>query len=165
MKQKLLLFTLLSLFLGKSTWARDKYEIQFTYDTAGNQTLRDRVCINCGSSKQAEDTTAVVEVDLAKDISQNRFGEKEIEDGQVMAYPNPVSGILNVEWVGLEKRVSHILLFSGEGRQLYRRDIRSNQGSLDLNMGNYPVGMFILYIQYPNNPSSCPIFRQPRHFF
>nr|WP_299170380.1 T9SS type A sorting domain-containing protein [uncultured Allomuricauda sp.] len=152
MKQKLLLSTTLLIFLTTAAWAQDQYEIQFTYDAAGNQTLRDRVCINCGSSKQeVQDSTSVVELDLEEDILQDAFGDKDIEDGTVVAYPNPVSSNLSVEWIKTEKRVSHIILYSGVGQQLFRRDISSNQGNLDLYMGNYPIGRYILYVQYADN--------------
>ncbi len=147
---KLLLTSVFSLCLLGSLWAQQQYAIQFSYDAAGNQTLRDRVCINCqGSGREpVVDSTEVVTVDLEDDILQDALGEETVEDSRIMAYPNPVTNMLHIEWVNTEKPVAQIVLFSGIGRQLYHTDISTRQGNLDLDLTAYPPGRYILYVQY-----------------
>lgn len=129
MKQKLLLFGLFWAFMGTALIAQDEYRVQFGYDSAGNQTLRDWVCINCGTSKVKDvDSTKVEEVALEDDIlegitnKQNNTGTSNI-----VAYPNPVTELLTVEWVANEKEVSQIILFSGIGQQLLQRTIKAGR--------------------------------------
>ncbi len=148
MKQKLLLFGILWLFLGASLMAQNQYEIQFNYDAAGNQTSRDRVCINCGSSKEAVDSTLVEDIALEEDILDDLAGLDESGSSRIAAYPNPVTNILTVEWLDNQKEVAQIILFSGIGRQLLQRNVTSKQGSLELDFARYPQGRYIISVFY-----------------
>lgn len=146
---KLLLTFVFGLCVMGALMAQQQYAIQFSYDAAGNQTLRNRVCVNCqGAAREPLDTTEVVTVDLEEDILQDALGEETVEDPRIMAYPNPVTNILHVEWVNTEKPVAQMVLFSGIGRQLYQTDISTRQGNLNLDFSTYPPGRYILYVQY-----------------
>lgn len=151
MRQKLLLFGLLGM-IGATVLAQPQYKIQFSYDSAGNQTLRDRVCVNCETLKAAIDTTAVVNVALQDDILEEISGlDKEEATSTIVAYPNPVTDILTIEWLANENDVKQVVLFSSINQQLRSDKIRPDQRQLELSFGNYPPGMYIVLVLYADN--------------
>jgi len=123
--------------------AQDEYRIQFGYDSAGNQILRDRVCINCNSAKSEVDSTAIAELDEKNDLLEDDSNSSEI-----FAYPNPTTNILQVEWVADENNVVQVVVFSGDGRQLESLPIKSNWRKQDLNFSMYPTGRYIVTVLY-----------------
>lgn len=153
MIQKLLLFSLLWAFMGTALLAQDEYRVQFGYDSAGNQTLRDWVCINCGTSKaEVVDSTIVEEVALDDDILQGITDQQEnMGTSNIVAYPNPVTELLTVEWVDNEKQVAQVILFSGIGQQLFQRTIKNRQGNTNIDFGIYAPGRYILSVYYTDN--------------
>lgn len=136
---------------GTVVWAQDEYRIQFTYDSAGNQTLRDRVCINCSTSKQAVDSLVVEDLVLEEAVLPDAVLPQQEQVSQIVAYPNPVTELLAVEWVATEKQVAQVVLFSGIGQQLYQKTIKSSQGNLNLDFSMYPVGRYIVSVFYTDN--------------
>ena len=152
MKKEFFSIALITLFFCGSTWAQDQYEIRFTYDSAGNQTLRDRVCINCGSSKQATDSIPVVEAVLEEDIlKEDALEDAEIKESMLAAYPNPVTHILTVEWIASENEVKQIVLLSIVNQQLVDRSVRPGQSKMELDFANYPPGIYIVLVVYGDN--------------
>lgn len=135
-----------------SAFAQSQYKIQFSYDSAGNQTLRDRVCINCNTSKEALDSTLVEDVALQEDILEDLSGLNEEDDfSNIVAYPNPVTEQLTVEWQDTQRQVAQIILFNGIGQQLYQKTVTNRQGSLGLNFGIYPAGRYMVSVFYTDN--------------
>lgn len=135
-----------------SAFAQSQYKIQFSYDSAGNQTLRDRVCINCNTSKEALDSTLVEDVALQEDILEDISGLNEDDDfSNIVAYPNPVTEQLTVEWQDTQRQVAQIILFNGIGQQLYQKTVTNRQGSLGLNFGIYPAGRYMVSVFYTDN--------------
>ncbi|UII77353.1 T9SS type A sorting domain-containing protein [Flagellimonas sp. HMM57] len=152
MKQKLLLFGMLWIFSLTAAMAQSQYKIQFSYDSAGNQTLRDRVCVNCGTSKQALDSTLVEEVALQEDILEELSGLNEGDNfSNIVAYPNPVTEQLTVQWQDNQKQVAQIVLFNGIGQQLFQKVVQNRQGSMNLNFGIYPAGRYMVSVFYTDN--------------
>lgn len=148
--KKYLLPLLLWVFAISYANAQLQYKIAFSYDSAGNQILRDRVCINCQSSKAAVDSTKVANLDERNDLLE----DDDMEDSKnynIMAYPNPVTDILKVEWVNVENNVKQIVVFSSGNRQILSKNIASNQGSIDLDFSIYPPGMYIVLVMYTDN--------------
>lgn len=139
----LLLFIMLG---GSSIHAQSQYKIQFSYDTAGNQSLRDRVCVNCGSTAKAVDSTLVADVDEKSDLIEEK--EDTLEDLGIVAYPNPVTDILAVEWIATKNPVQQIVVFSRVNQQLASKKIKSNQGNIGLDFSTYPAGMYIVVVFY-----------------
>lgn len=139
------------MLLSTSSWAQEQYKIQFTYDSAGNQTLRDRVCVNCGTSKEAVDSLTIEEVALDEDLLPSGGIGDEPFVSNIVAYPNPVTELLNVEWQDNQKQVREIVLFSGVGQQLQRLPVKSRQGAMNLNFGAYPPGRYIVSVFYLDN--------------
>lgn len=139
--------------------AQDEYRAQYNYDNAGNQTNRNWVCINCqGSSREVPtDTVDVVETDLQDDVLDDLLDSTTPEEvGTIDAYPNPVTSVLQVEWVENQKMVSNIALYSMSGRQLFQRSVQQKAGNLDLDFSIYPPGRYIISVEY--NDSSRKAF-------
>ena len=107
-----------------------------------------RVCLTCSKSskeKTVVDSTAVAET--PKDIKDS-FLE---EDSKITAYPNPVTDILQVEWIPTEKKVDQIILFSFDNKQLFHKKVNHKLNSLDLNFNRYPSGGYIVLVLYSDN--------------
>lgn len=144
--KKTLLLLVSCLFVSSVLLGQD-FKIQFSYDASGNQTLRDRICANCPSAR-----AVLVDSTFTKNLEETAELPENIENGsKVIAYPNPVTDILTVEWIENNKEISQITLFSGAGRQLLTRKITNSQGSVPLHFDRYPRGNYIVYVQYTDN--------------
>lgn len=148
MNTKLLSFLLLFITYS-SICAQSQYEISFTYDTAGNQTNRDRVCVNCQTS--ARSAEAVEEDVLSEQAISEEILEKNNIQNVIVAYPNPVTSILNVDWENNQRKVKEIKLLSLDRRLLYQQTINKNQGTLQIDFSLFPIGAYILFATYTDN--------------
>jgi hypothetical protein len=142
-------FILFIIFCGLSVSfgnAQEEYKISFSYDTAGNQTLRDRVCINCNSAKTPVDSTAVAALD--EKLDELKENEETTQNSSIIAYPNPVTDVLQVEWETTDNAIKKIMIFSGIGRRLQSKNIRSKDSGINLNFSNYPPGSYFVMVLY-----------------
>ncbi|MEK6154534.1 T9SS type A sorting domain-containing protein [Flavobacteriaceae bacterium 3-367] len=146
-----LLYASFYVFTLISGHAQSQYKISFSYDAAGNQTLRNRVCVNCNSSAKVADSTIVASVEdqgaPMREDSEN-FGESGI-----VIYPNPVTDILTLEWRDTRKKVAQLTLFSGIGQQLFQKSINTHQGTMGLNFSTYASGRYIVVVLYTDRSS------------
>ena len=127
--------------------AQSQYKISFGHDSAGNQTLRDRVCTNCGSPAKVADPAMVAAIIAdQKGPSEDDLGEPG--GSKIVAYPNPVTDILTLTWRDNHKRVARVTLFSGIGRQLYQKDINAGQGSMALDLSGHSSGRYVVSVLY-----------------
>jgi hypothetical protein len=123
-----LLFFLFSLFVT----AQDK--ILFSYDTAGNQVLRE-ICINCSTSK----------VKAVKDLEEE---DLKVLDN-ISYYPNPVSEELYLSWeLADEKKVSQLQVLSMSGQIL--KTLVPETAQLTLGFQAYPSGVYFITFSYTN---------------
>lgn len=128
--------------------AQSQYKIEFGYDSAGNQILRDRVCVNCQSAaKTPLDTTIVAEVAGKKDLLEDDISD-EPENTNITAYPNPVTDVLTVEWATTKNKVGSILLHSATGQELGNNKIGPNQQNIELYFGRFPPGLYVVLVIY-----------------
>lgn len=128
-KNYTLLFFLFSLFVT----AQDR--ILFSYDTAGNQVLRE-ICLNCATSKN---------VKAIKDIKDDDL----LVMDQISYYPNPVSEELYLSWELVdEKKVSQLQVLSMSGQTL--KTIVPERGQLTLGFQGYPSGVYFIVFSYNN---------------
>ncbi len=148
MKIKLLL--LLLLFFSISSFSQQK--LVFNYDTAGNQILRERLCINCTQVK-SQDIETKDSLSLAqkpKVITNEELAAEE-NDLRINAYPNPVTDVLQVQW--LEHPImepQQILLYSRDNRYLQKITLSKNQNIQDIIFNRYPTGTYILVVVFEN---------------
>lgn len=112
--------------------AQDK--ILFSYDTAGNQVMRE-ICLNCSSKN----------VKAVKDLKEE---DLQVID-QISYYPNPVSEELYLSWELVdEKKVSQLQLLSISGQTM--KTIVPNTGQLTLGFQGYPSGVYFIVFSYNN---------------
>ncbi|MEH6681044.1 MAG: T9SS type A sorting domain-containing protein [Sediminicola sp.] len=146
MRINLLLF-LFCAFAISSLNAQEQYEITFGYDNAGNQILRDRVCVNCQTaSKTAIDSTKV-EI-MEEEIAVLKEDTIDSDFFKIVAYPNPVTDILRVEWVASDNGIQQITLFSLDNRQLFQKIVKDGWNGLNLDFNGYPPGSYIVLVGY-----------------
>jgi len=148
MKTKLLLVFLLLFQLPVVA----QQKLVFTYDPAGNQILRERLCLNCTPLKvqvvEPKDSLSLQKITGAGTTTELLYEEEEL---RIVTYPNPVSDVLQVEWI--EHPIlapKQVLLFSGENRQLAQIPLRKNQNLQDISFTRYPTGMYILVVVFEN---------------
>ena len=141
---KRFILTPLTLLLVLLTNAQDK--LVFSYDNSGNQTLRNRICLNCTALK------AVLPKET--DSLQTLLAEEPIDglkDFKIVAHPNPVTDILQVEWIeNPERQPIQLMVFSWDGRKLLDHRLTDKQGSRNVDLGRYPPGIYLLAIVYKN---------------
>jgi hypothetical protein len=139
---KKLSLTLFVAFLITGLCAQQK--LKFTYDTAGNQILRDRVCATCLRAvlPQVSDSL-LAETSLDNLKSAENFG--------IVAYPNPVTQLLYVDWeADSDLKPKTVQLFTMDGRQLISRTIGNGQREQEVDFAQYPPGLFVLQVAFTN---------------
>lgn len=125
----------------------EEYKIKFSYDSAGNQILRDRVCVNCSSAK-----TTVSKKELIAEIPEEEEKIEEVDDRSIItAYPNPVTDLLNVVWVESGNVVKQVGIYGTDGRVLLTQEINSLSGQLNMDFSMYPSGMYLLLVTYQDS--------------
>jgi len=147
MKTKLLVMIFVCLTSFAMQGQSEEYKIKFSYDSAGNQILRDRVCVNCSGAKA---------IDSKKElIAETPEEEEKIEAidnrSMITAYPNPVTDLLNVMWVESGNAVKQIGIYGADGRVLYTQEVNSLSGQLNMDFGKYPSGLYLLLVTYQDN--------------
>ena len=105
----------------------------FSYDAAGNQILRNVVCINCGGATNREHNNLALEEKMT--VSAESF----------TASPNPVTHKLRVQWVFDEANPLQMLqLHSANGSLLQKLPIKTNVGQTELDFTLYLPGVYLL---------------------
>ncbi|MDG3581262.1 T9SS type A sorting domain-containing protein [Galbibacter pacificus] len=147
MKIKLLVMIFVCLTSYAIQAQSEEYKIKFSYDSAGNQILRDRVCVNCSSAK----TTAPKKELVAETPEEEEKIEETDNRSMITAYPNPVTDLLNVMWVESENAVKQVAIYGTDGRLLFTQEINSKSGQLNMDFGRYPSGLYLLLVTYQDN--------------
>ncbi|MBN8790050.1 MAG: T9SS type A sorting domain-containing protein [Terrimonas sp.] len=109
-----------------STAAISQTKLSFSYDAAGNQVLR-----NIGTSNRKMAVNPVPAVDT---IPGERF----------IAFPNPVTNKLFIQWAFDESPLQAITLHTLDGRLLYKQQVTSASGQTELPFSGYASGIYIL---------------------
>lgn len=140
---KRLLLTHLLLILSVGAYAQQK--LKFTYDTAGNQIVRDRVCATCLKAVIPQEADSL-QAATPEDPLQN------VADFEITAYPNPVTQLLFVDWdPGSELKPQLVQLFTLNGRLLATFPLRSGQRDQEVDFGGYPPGIYLINVSFSNN--------------
>ncbi|MGB5554276.1 MAG: T9SS type A sorting domain-containing protein [Flavobacteriaceae bacterium] len=136
------LLPMVLLFCAITSTAQQK--LKFTYDTAGNQIVRERVCITCLKAvlPVVADSLATESVEPEIVLSKN-FG--------VIVYPNPVTNLLFAEWQPNASRLpEQFLLFSMNGRLLSKYLPTKGSVEVVIDTTPYPPGLYILEAVFTN---------------
>ncbi|MDP2059976.1 MAG: T9SS type A sorting domain-containing protein [Flavobacteriaceae bacterium] len=136
MKTKLLLFFSYVFF----TFCYSQDKLTFTYDAAGNQILRDKVCIDCPPPS----TPQLSRAGMGADLTENGLNSKPF-----VVYPNPVSNLLFVEWLNADGSVVEELnLFTLDGKHLLSLKPKSDIKQVDIDFSKYPSGVYLLIANF-----------------
>lgn len=145
MNIKLLPLTIL--FCGTCIYAQEM-KLTFNYDSAGNQVLKDMLCINCPQ----EEPEVVVEEEPEIIAEDNSEIEEEAKiKHKIIAYPNPVMNELHVDWIrNPNKQPIAVELYSLDNKQQQSYKISSTHGVLRLPFHGYSAGVYFLVVTYSN---------------
>lgn len=82
------------------------------------------------------------------DISVASLISEQGNETQVLVYPNPVKGILNVNFEGLDNAVYKVEMIDESSKLILRseNEINSNNNAVQLNMEPYAMGVYYLRI-------------------
>ncbi|SMC78633.1 T9SS type A sorting domain-containing protein [Cellulophaga tyrosinoxydans] len=140
---KIILFTLFLFTQFAQVNAQDK--LAFKYDTAGNQTSRQRICLNCTPSLKTS-------VEVLDSIPLEALVDTDLKDYKIAAYPNPVVDELYMEWIdNPEKMPTRIQINSFDGRVLHQQLLKENQREQIVDFSNYASGVYVLTIYFTND--------------
>jgi Secretion system C-terminal sorting domain len=135
MKYVYFFLLLLSCFYAN---AQDK--IVFTYDTAGNQTLRE-LCISCTNpnAKYIKDPKQLTKEDLiTSDVSD-----------LISYYPNPVEQELYLSWqLANNNAVMTIQIYDLNGRLLQSYNGLESANLQTIPFASYPTGIYAVVLAY-----------------
>ncbi|SHJ56101.1 Por secretion system C-terminal sorting domain-containing protein [Arenibacter nanhaiticus] len=140
---KTFLLTLVCIAVTLNVFAQQK--LKFTYDMAGNQILRDRVCLTCLKAVMPQNLDSLF-VD-----SIDELGLTDILDFEMTAYPNPVTEILFVEWFPNERlKPKEIQVFTVDGRLMNTIPINTVRGEQPVYFNDSPPGLYLLKVLFEN---------------
>ena len=127
--------------------------VSFTYDDAGNRTQRTIVL------QQAPQTRAsVTETETQAKLETPRY-EDILGERKVIIYPNPTSGMLQIELQGYGKLGDvRLLLYNLQGSLLLQVNNVESYTTLDLTP--YPAGMYIMILKENMLRSEWKIIKQ-----
>ncbi len=139
------LLTFFAFILTTGLLAQQK--LKFTYDTAGNQILRDRVCATCLKAVLPQEIDSLIAEAPAEDLNN-------VANFDIVAYPNPVTNLLFVDWIpDPDLEPLSVQLFSLDSRQLASYTIRRGQTEQEVNFEAFPAGLYILSVSFKNGTS------------
>jgi len=129
--------TILSCFLCNSI-ATKAQTIHFSYDAAGNQTIRELICISC-QPKHSDDRIAGEEFTPSTTKSTLRY------------YPNPVTNELHLNWTLADKQQpTTVILYSINGQHIKTFSNLEKQTEFTIPFFGYSNGIYSLIIEYNN---------------
>ncbi len=135
-------YALLILFCCSLVMAQNPNKIVFTYDDAGNQTLRE-LCINCTNLNAKY-------ISNPKDLKKEDLLKSEVSN-LISYYPNPVKEELYLSWeLANNNAVTSIQIYDLNGRLL-----RTFQGLVNVNLQTisfveYSAGNYLVLLLYSN---------------
>lgn len=135
-------FFYLLLFICTGVLMNAQQRIRFEYDIAGNQIQR-TWCITC--SARVNDNTK--EVSKLEESDLVKFFPEDI----IKYYPNPVKEELYLRWELVNNNnVTSIDIYTLNGNLLKSFNQELSQNSLVVSFINYPVGVYLLKLNYNN---------------
>jgi len=117
--------------------------LSFTYDGAGNQVVREIICVNCRNSqnfkKNEEKSIDFTTADLESKIS---------------FYPNPVQEELVINWTATNLRqVEGIEIYTIQGKTMFSQTNLSGKSGASVYFTDYAQGMYLVSLIYNDGTS------------
>ena len=123
-------------------------ELKFEYDNAGNQQVREWICVNCPhiNAVAGGQQAAALKSDGPQKLHDDGPGSH-----QLSVYPNPLTETLNVKWNNDDHVfVSAIDIFSLNGVRLFHQKYASEQKETSISFLNFAPGSYLLKASYSN---------------
>lgn len=113
--------------------------LSFDYDNAGNQNIREIICVSCRQNLEDQETSS-------RRIAE--FLNSDIHD-QISYYPNPVSEELFVKWQNKDEQyVIAIDVYSVLGNQVYHTEMNTEIGTATIKFSHLANGLYNLNLIY-----------------
>jgi hypothetical protein len=145
MKKNILLFMALTLCVNAPVAAQS---VEFVYDEAGNRISRTIVLATPNLRSGATDTDATSPLE-----------EQPAAGLQLVIYPNPTAGLLQVELSGMATdETAQLALFDLQGENLLQTTVTSQIVPVD--MSKYPAGVYLLRLTLRGRPTDYKIVKQ-----
>ena len=137
-----LLLTTTFILIFSSLFAQQK--LKFTYDTAGNQIIRERVCLTCLQTILPQEEDSLV-TDNPEDLIDN------VLDLKIIASPNPVTQTLFVSWESTpELKPYQLEVYTIDGKWLTSYELRDEQVDEEINFLYHPAGVYFIKVLFTN---------------
>lgn len=113
--------------------------LYFNYDAAGNQVLRDILCVNCGGTVKPSNKKLASDENISVSVES------------ITATPNPVTHKLKVKWVYNKLNpLKELQLRSANGSLLQKIPVKTRAGQRELDFSSYPPGLYLLAAMQAN---------------
>ncbi|MFC5282637.1 T9SS type A sorting domain-containing protein [Pedobacter alpinus] len=146
--KKIILLSILSFLAINQLSAQ---ELSFQYDNAGNQIVREWICVNCPYVNSTAPTNEVLSKNsdktlIDKSLSDDLLGHK------LSVYPNPVTEILNVKWSDNDAiYVQSIDVFTLTGVRLFHKSFSEKDRETTISFIELAAGSYLLKANYSDN--------------
>lgn len=140
------LYLLLFMLTGFISHASAQAQLTFQYDAAGNQIVRQWVCVGC--------TNGIASIPAAQQAELEKsplFKDADTDSGSrtLTGYPNPVSETLQVKWWSDENiYVRSIEVFSLNGTKVFQDNYTKEQNYTTISFISLAPGAYLLRAIY-----------------
>ena len=125
-------------FAGISLYGQEP-TIVFSYDSSGNQKMRELICVSCSAQRPAGDYS-----------KENPISSSD--DPELFYYPNPVLEELYVEWINHDNFiVTDLEVFSMAGQLITKIDNLSTTNSANVSFNGLTQGIYNVVLNYSNS--------------
>lgn len=131
------------MLIFSSLLANSQSRIDFSYDDAGNQIIR-QLCLGCRYENTTNDSVALEDV---KDEDFNFFFQGDV----ISYYPNPVKEELFLKWELINgKNVEKIEVYTLNGQSIKKYTNFDASNKLNIPFSSLPEGVYTILILYSN---------------
>lgn len=114
-------------------------QLQFTYDSSGNQIQRELVTIQVNVLSRENPANSIDEIE---ESSESKIS---LENAQIDIYPNPVVDYLNVQWTN-DLNISDVILYDNTGKLLQLKKNNSENSSMIFDLSTYSPGFYYIKV-------------------
>lgn len=130
---------------GISIFSNAQQKITFSYDSAGNQIVRN-LCIS-GCNPAGKSVQDIKEIEALTEDDLLKFSKEDV----ISYYPNPVKEQLYLKWELLnDNKVSSITVYGISGQTLQTFSKTESLDNQIISFEQYPRGVYIIALNYSN---------------
>lgn len=141
----------LSLAQGSISFAQQGGNVlSFDYDEAGNQIVRELICLGIDCLPiMGVSHNGVTGSSFDKEVEENWSLSRDV--AQLKYYPNPVKEDLFVNWEEISNdRVLELWIYNATGQLLEKHFTVVGESIAMINFSDYPVGMYQVILFFQN---------------